>query len=400
VLNAPDGTPLCDSLAGTQQSGLNIRITVDGCGSLGAMMSAIYLRHDETYVAMTETPYDSEDVLQALLAQHPEMLTASGHRPGKLLLVRREASVKDSEAGSGRWSLDHLYLDAEGVPTLVEVKRSSDTRGRREVVAQMLDYAANAKASFSVETLVTWTEESASQAGITVAEALASALGIDDPDGFWQRVATNLDAERFRLIFVSDAIGSELRRIIEFLNGQMTRTEVLAIEVKQYTDEAGQQQTIVPRLVGDTAEARVAKRTRVSPAELDREELIAAIADSSADAAFAAEALLDWAEDDPRLEVRWTRAADISPPNRQQLLRLWPEGTIEVRLETLRTAGEPWNETRIERLAVELDGIDGITLGRGRRWPRTPLAPLANSTTRQAFLDVISRVLRDLVAKP
>jgi hypothetical protein len=363
-------------------------------------MSAIYLRHDETYVAMTETPYDSEDVLQALLAQHPEMLTASGHRPGKLLLVRREASVKDSEAGSGRWSLDHLYLDAEGVPTLVEVKRSSDTRGRREVVAQMLDYAANAKASFSVETLVTWTEESASQAGITVAEALASALGIDDPDGFWQRVATNLDAERFRLIFVSDAIGSELRRIIEFLNGQMTRTEVLAIEVKQYTDEAGQQQTIVPRLVGDTAEARVAKRTRVSPAELDREELIAAIADSSADAAFAAEALLDWAEDDPRLEVRWTRAADISPPNRQQLLRLWPEGTIEVRLETLRTAGEPWNETRIERLAVELDGIDGITLGRGRRWPRTPLAPLANSTTRQAFLDVISRVLRDLVAKP
>jgi hypothetical protein len=94
----------------------------------------------------------------------------------------------------------------------------------------MLDYAANAKASFSVETLFTWTEESASQAGITVAEALASALGIDDPDGFWQRVATNLDAERFRLIFVSDVIGSELRRIIEFLNGQMTRTEVLAIE--------------------------------------------------------------------------------------------------------------------------------------------------------------------------
>jgi hypothetical protein len=128
--------------------------------------------------------------------------------------------------------------------------------------------------------------------------------------------------------------------------------------------------------------------------------LIAAIADSSADAAFAAEALLDWAEDDPRLEVRWTRAADISPLNRQQLLRLWPEGTIEVRLETLRTACEPWNETSIERLAVELDEIDGMTLGRGRRWPRTRLAPLANSTTRQAFLDVIGGVLRDLVAKP
>jgi hypothetical protein len=30
------------------------------------------------------------------------------------------------------------------VPTPVEVKRSSDTRLRREVVGQMLDYAANA----------------------------------------------------------------------------------------------------------------------------------------------------------------------------------------------------------------------------------------------------------------
>jgi hypothetical protein len=207
------------------------------------------------------------------------------------------------------------------------------------------------------------------------------------------------DAERFRLIFVSDVIGPELRRIIEFLNGQMTRTEVLAIEVKQYTDATGQQQTIVPRLVGDTAEARVTKGTRVTPIALDREELIAALADINADSASAAEAVLGWAQDDPRLEVRWTRAADISAPNLQPLLRLWPEGTIEIRLETLRAAGERWNEARIDRLASEIDEIDGIALGRGRRWPRTPLAALANPTTRQAFLDAIDEVLRDLVAE-
>lgn len=40
-------------------------------------------------------------------------------------------------------SLDLFLLDQDGIPTLVEVKRSSDTRTRREVVAQMLDYAAN-----------------------------------------------------------------------------------------------------------------------------------------------------------------------------------------------------------------------------------------------------------------
>jgi hypothetical protein len=56
-------------------------------------------------------------------------------------------------------------------------------------------------------------------------------------------------------------IAPELRRIIEFLNGQMTQTDVLAIEVKQYTDEAGEQQTIVPRVIGDTADARATKKT-------------------------------------------------------------------------------------------------------------------------------------------
>jgi hypothetical protein len=39
------------------------------------------------------------------------------------------------------------------VPTLVEVKRSSDTRIRREVVGQMLDYAANAVVYWPLERL-------------------------------------------------------------------------------------------------------------------------------------------------------------------------------------------------------------------------------------------------------
>jgi hypothetical protein len=359
-------------------------------------MSAIYLRLGRAYVAMTETPYHSEDVLQALLAQHPEMLTMDGRHAGRLLLVRREASVTDSEGSGGRWSLDHLYLDAEGIPTLVEVKRSSDTRGRREVVAQMLDYAANARVSFSVDTLVTWIEERAREAGTTVAEALASALGVDDPDGFWQRVATNLEAERFRLIFVSDVIGTELRRIIEFLNGQMTRTEVLAIEVKQYTDATGEQQTIVPRLIGDTSEARVTKHSGASHFVLDRGRLIAALAHQSEEVASAAEAVLDWAEQQPRLAVRWTRAADLSVGDTEPLLRLWPDGSVEIRLETLRHLPAGWDDARIEQFASRLDEIDGVSLGSGRRWPRLPLTSLAAPRARQEFLDVIEEASNHL----
>ena len=123
-------------------------------------MPGIYLRSGDSYVAMTEQAYEREGVLQALIAQHPEML-ASDERP--LLLVRREAHVLQEQDSS--LSLDHLYLDARGVPTLVEVKQGANNEVRRKVVAQMLDYAANAQRSFSVDRMTTWLEEDATRRG-------------------------------------------------------------------------------------------------------------------------------------------------------------------------------------------------------------------------------------------
>lgn len=72
-----------------------------------------------------------------LIADHPEILVGEDGDGGAWILVKREAEVADSVEGAGRWALDHLFLDQDGVPTLVEVKRSSETRARREVVAQM-----------------------------------------------------------------------------------------------------------------------------------------------------------------------------------------------------------------------------------------------------------------------
>jgi hypothetical protein len=355
----------------------------------------IYLRHENEYVAMTETPFDDEDVLQALIAQHPEMLADDGAGQGPLLLVRREAGVKDQEDAGGRWSLDHLYIGGDGVPTLVEVKRSSDTRGRREVVAQMLDYAANAKTSFSPERMAAWLEDAARARGTSAAQALLDTLGVEDPDAFWTTVATNLDAERFRLVFVSDVIPRELRRIIEFLNGQMARTQVLGIEVKQYVDHKGRHQTVVPRVIGNIETTKPTKRGRAT----DRASLLAALADLDANAADAATALLDWGESHPDLNVRWNRAGDIGlAVGYQGLLRLWAEGAVEIKVNTLRHADAGWDDDdRIEQLLQRLEQIDGVEFtGTRRQWPRTPLAPLADPAKRQSFLAVLTDVLEEL----
>lgn len=361
------------------------------------MTPGIYLRYENDYVPMTETPFDAEDVLQSLIAQHPEMVSDENAGHGALLLIRREASVSDHEDAGGRWSLDHLYVDHDGVPTLVEVKRSSDTRGRREVVAQMLDYAANAKTSFSAERMAAWLEDAARSRGISAAQVLSDVLGVEDPDAFWATVATNVDAERLRLIFVSDVIGPELRRIIEFLNGQMARTDVLAIEVKQYVDDRGHHQTIVPRVIGNTEAAKRVKAPRSATRATDRASLLAALAEGDGDAPRAAEALLEWAEEHPALRVRWTRAGDIGLA-RGALLRVWPEGTVELKVNTLRHVDAAWDDDeRIEHLLKRLEQIDGVEFsGNRRQWPRAPLAPLADSVKRQTFLAGLADVIAGL----
>ena len=97
---------------------------------------------DGKLVVLEQKPYDSEALLQEALASFPAVLAGSSTADGAarpLLLVKREMGVPKADGASSTWSLDHLFVDAEGVPVVIEVKRSSDTRIRREVLGQMLD---------------------------------------------------------------------------------------------------------------------------------------------------------------------------------------------------------------------------------------------------------------------
>lgn len=90
-------------------------------------------------IELNDQPYEAEAVLQRLLADHPNILAGAQidpTTPRRWLLITREAAISSEEGGSGRWALDHLFLDQDAIPTLIEVKRSSDTRTRREASAR------------------------------------------------------------------------------------------------------------------------------------------------------------------------------------------------------------------------------------------------------------------------
>src|SRR5436305_3334298 len=224
----------------------------------GRMPGGIFLLDaDGELTEMSETAFAAEVDFQLLLARHPSLLAGDQIDPGeprRWLLVAREVGVPDQEQGGARWSLDHLFLDQDGVPTLVEVKRGSDPRIRREVVGQMLDYAAHSVLHWTVEMIRGWYAERCEREALDADQGIAALTGGAVPaDDFWPRVKTNLQAGRVRLLFVADVIPPELRRIIEFLNRQMDPAEVLAVELRQYA--GGALRTLVPRVLGQTAGA-------------------------------------------------------------------------------------------------------------------------------------------------
>jgi hypothetical protein len=155
------------------------------------------------------------------------------------------------------------------IPTLVEVKRSTNSQIRREVVGQMLDYAANAVIFWPVEKLRATFEANCLKAGDDPEQLIADLLGEreESADSFWSRVATNLQAQRVRLIFVADQIPIELLRVIEFLNGQMSPAEVFGVEVRQYEGQG--LRTLVPRIVGRSAQSETRKMSTSTPLRTD-----------------------------------------------------------------------------------------------------------------------------------
>ena len=228
---------------------------------------------------MEEQPFVSEDGLQELLAKHPELLDGGQVRPDaprRWILISREMGIAERSQESPRWSLDHLIVDQDAVPTLVEVKRSSNTEIRRTIVGQLLEYAAHASDTWTVDTMRERYVASCEKSGDDPVPRLARLLQTDDADVevFFQEVATNLAARRMRLLFVADEIPDPLLRVVEFLNQQMPNIEVLAVEIKQYSGTA--RRTLVPRVLGRIAGSPETKPGNTRRPNLTRDSFLAA----------------------------------------------------------------------------------------------------------------------------
>jgi hypothetical protein len=230
---------------------------------------------------------------------------------------------------------------------------------------------------------------------------VASFFGQDGgPEEFWERVHANLQGGKLRLLVVSDEIPSELQRVVEYLNEQMTNTEVLAIEIRQFV--GGGQQGLVPRVLGQTAVARATKGRSGRPArKWDKESVLADLEEKTGrETAAIAQRIFDWAETN-KLRItygRGTNDGSFTPGLDDETGYLFPfvvytNGSVEVQFQWLaRFPQEPFGaEEKRRGLQSRLNQIDGVAIPDDRleKRPSFPLKVLAAPGALERFLAIV-----------
>lgn len=355
---------------------------------------------------MNEESFDLEDRLQELVAENPSLLSGeqmNPESPRRFILIGREQGIADIIGGSNRWALDHLLIDQDAIPTLVEAKRSSNSQIRREIVGQMMDYAAHATQTWNIAEIRQAFEGRAANADAELAELLGEEA---DAEEFWQKVEINLRAKRLRLLFVADGIPDELTRVVEFLNEQMPGIEVLAVEIKQFKGVSGA--TLVPRVIGRTSEA-IAVRGRRTGEPAYRLLTPETLADTFSDVGIK-RALRRLFEVVGQYDVQITRGRDVlrilghcrGRNTRYYLVTLYSEGIDDFWFGVEPTDGERW-----ESLTHDVHQLLDYWLGQfenenfatdwpGRRSKGWRITPEAAAENIDLLCERLDRVLREL----
>ncbi|WPL18900.1 hypothetical protein Thiowin_03991 [Thiorhodovibrio winogradskyi] len=124
----------------------------------------------------------------------------------------------------------------------------------------MLEYAANGHYYWSKEEIRGYAGQSAKTNGLSLDEELKRLQPekTETVDDFFQHVQENLREGQVRLIFFMEESPPELKSLVDFLNKQMERAEVLLVEARQHEYDGNK--IVAPTLFGYTEEARQVKR--------------------------------------------------------------------------------------------------------------------------------------------
>jgi hypothetical protein len=155
----------------------------------------------------------SEKWMQELLFKYPGLLPIHEIEPAFRGLIPIARELRTS-----RGPLDLCFVNPEGNITLVETKLWNNPEARRQVVAQIIDYATEVSRWSYSELVSAIRQANESEASDPLASAARAVAGEEFSEAdFTDAVSRNLAGGKFLLLIVGDGIHEGVEDMVEFL---------------------------------------------------------------------------------------------------------------------------------------------------------------------------------------
>ena len=212
----------------------------------------IWTKGDEGWMLSQPEGFPDEATLHGLIEETPEMLPLAG--APRLLILGKEVLL-----GSGY--ADLIGVEATGRPVIIEIKLADNNEARRAVVAQILAYAASLHGMTREQLEDRFSEGLRRLGHSTLLDAVRSIQEEFDADGFTAAVDEHLQEGRFRLVFVLDAVPSELMTLVAYLEHVTDKLVIDLVAVNSF-DVSGTSVMLPQRVTPERHEVTVEQTRR------------------------------------------------------------------------------------------------------------------------------------------
>ncbi len=241
--------------------------------------------------------FEDEEELRSLIAENPQLLPLDGSP---------RLAVLGSEVQLGTGYADILAVEFSGRPVIIEVKLDRNPESRREIVSQIIYYAAFLRGfdmdAFERRIVLRRYTASAGYESILEVVKAHDQVGEVDEASFRASLQGFLARGDFRLVFVLDEVSPELERVVAYLDAVTVQGLTIdLVTVKKY-EVNGVQVALPERISPDIDAASIYMTESSDPADYGTIDVDGAdafkdsIAEVTGEARRTFDDLIAWAE--------------------------------------------------------------------------------------------------------
>jgi len=197
-------------------------------------MAKILLINGDNIKALDKIKFTEEGKLQDYLEKYPSLIPLAEIVEGAsdLLCIGREV-------GAGLGAVDLLFIDKDGLLTIVETKLAKNPEARRTVIGQIIEYASY---------IAKWTVDDVYRIASEYLKSNLDEVMGNMGEDFRSNIERNLRNGKMRLIIAVDELIEPLRAMVTFLNSY-SNFDILLLQVSSF-EESETRKVLIPSLFG------------------------------------------------------------------------------------------------------------------------------------------------------